>query len=508
MRGLLSSAASRAWLGVVAAGVVVVALVIVLALLPRLSAGQELVDAAQPAMTDPAVTGEVAGTRLLSRYVDLAGPLVSARGGAGSELPTLVRTIRRRTRLSSRKARALLRRAAPHTDALLRALPFSGIARERGRLTQLLSSTLNVTPDDLQDQLARSFPRLYQTLAELPSVTGGWRDVPGIEGLTRFDARTAVKTVPELRDYLRDDVIGTLAGEKDHFQALAGSGGIGYIPYLLLIVGAGAIAFGLWQARRAASHPPGKVAWGVVVATGLLTMAIVGTLRYPARLDGADTMIHRLKPAFDAQRVAGDRAGIDLVVQAVRFGDPIATKAGGAAAEVPRLVSYVSSQAGLSGGQVRRRLRRAAPRTTALLDAIPLSAVAHELPHLLGVLSRRLRIDRDRLVRLLRRRTPRLAQSLLAADAVTAFWNAIPGGEELERFDGVTPVRSMPDFVDYLDKDVVPVFETQQQHFRTLDASPRLGVLAELMLGVGLLVSIYGAAMMVLMARARRRPRA
>ncbi|MDX6718924.1 MAG: hypothetical protein QOJ63_1178 [Solirubrobacteraceae bacterium] len=508
MKGLLSTAASRAWLGVVAVGVVLVALVVALALVPRLSAGQELIDAAQPAMTDPAVAGEVAGANLLSRYVDLAGPLVTAKGGAGRELPRLVRTITRRTKLSSRKARALLRREAPHTVALLRALPFSGITRERGRLTQLLSSTLNITSDDLQDQLARGFPRLYQTLAELPSVTDGWRDVPGIEGLTRFDARTPVKTVPELRDYLRDDLIGTVAEEKDHFQALAGSGGIGYIPYLLLIVGAAVIAYGLSQARRAANHPPGKVARGVVVATGVLILAIVGALGYSSRLDGADTMIDRLEPAFDAQRVAGDRAGIDLVVQAVRFGDPIATTTGGAASEVPRLVAYVSSQAGLSKRQVRRRLRRGTPRTTALLDAIPLSAVAHEVPHLLRVLSRRLRMSRGRLVRTLRKRTPALAQSLLSAGPLAGGWNAIPGAQGLTRFDGVTPVRSMPDFVDYLDKDVVPVFETQRQHFRTLaNASPRLGVLADLLLAVGLLLAIYGAAMMVLITRARRRTR-
>jgi hypothetical protein len=487
---------------------VVVALVIALALFPRLSAGQEVIDAAKPAMTDPAVAGEVAGASLLSRYVDLAGPLVTAKGGPGRELPRLVRMITRRTKLSSRRARALLRREAPHTDALLRALPFSGVADERGRLTQLLSSTLNITPDDLQDQLARSFPRLYQTLAELPSVTGGWRDVPGIEGLTRLDARTAVKTVPELRDYLRDDVIGTLAEEKDHFQALAGSGGIGYIPYLLLIVGVAVIAFGLVQARRAASHPPGRVAWGAVVATGLLIMAIVGALQYSPRLDGADTMIRRLGPAFDAQRVAGDRAGIDLVVQAVQFGDPIATTTGGAADEVPKLVAYVSSQAGLSQGQVRRRLRRAAPRTMALLNAIPLSAVAHEVPHLLGVLSRRLHIGGDRLVRTLRAHTPRLAQSLLAAGPLTSGWNAIPGTQGLERFDGATPVRSMPDFVDYLDKDVVPVFETQQQHFRTLSSSSSsLGALPDLLLAVGLLMAIYGAAAIVLMRKARRRSR-
>jgi hypothetical protein len=144
----------------------------------------------------------------------------------------------------------------------------------------------------------------------------------------------------------------------------------------------------------------------------------------------------------------------------------------------------------------------------ALLDAIPLSAVAHEVPHLLGVLSRRLHIGGDRLVRTLRAHTPRLAQSLLAAGPLTSGWNAIPGTQGLERFDGVTSVRSMPDFVDYLDKDVVPVFETQQQHFQTLSSSSSsLGALPDLLLAVGLLMAIYGAGAIVLMRKARRRSR-
>ena len=42
MKGLLSTRASRAWMGVVAVGVVVVALVVALQLIPRMNAGQEV----------------------------------------------------------------------------------------------------------------------------------------------------------------------------------------------------------------------------------------------------------------------------------------------------------------------------------------------------------------------------------------------------------------------------------------------------------------------------------
>jgi hypothetical protein len=502
MKGLVSTAASRAWLAVVAGGVIVVALVIGLSLIPRLTGGQDVIDAASPAMSDAAVEGEVAATRLLARDVDLVDPLVTRRGGAARQADELVALVSSRARVSRHRARAVLRREAPHTEALLRALPLSGIVGERPALTRFLSATLNIGDEELQGELARSFPRLFATLSELPNVTSGWYDVPGIEGMTRFDARTPVRSVHDVRDYLQDDLVATAAGERDHFAYLAGWGGIGYLPYLLLIVGIVAIAFGLLQVRRAAGHPPGRLAWGVVVAVGVVVMVLVAALQDVERLDGADAMISRLAPAFDAQRVAGLRAGTDLVVQAVAVGDPIMTRAGGAAAEYPQLVTFVAERSGLSQRRVRSRLQRAAPRTTALLEAMPLSAAGREVPHLLAVLSRRLGMSRRRFVETLRRRTPELARSILELGPVTAAWSRIPGTERLERFDGVTPVRSVPDFAGYLDRDVVPVLEDQQQRFDKLASTwPRVDVLPWAMLAIGAIVAIYGAAMMFLATR-------
>jgi hypothetical protein len=504
MKGLVSTAASRAWLVVVAVGVIVVALVVALSLIPRLTAGQDVIDAARPAMSDDAVKGEVAATDVVARYVDLVDPLVTRRGGAGRQADELVALVSGRTGGSRRRARAPVRRAAPHTEALLRALPLSGIAGERPALTRLLSATLNIDGEELQGEIARSFPRLFETLSELPNVTSGWYDVPGVEGMTRFDARTPVRSVPDVRDYLEDDVVATAAEEQDHFGYLAGWGGIGYIPYLLLIVGIVAIAFGLLQARRAASYPPGRLAWGVVVALGAVVMVLVAALQDVQRLGGADTMISRLAPAFDEQRVGGLRAGTDLVVQAVAFGDPIMTRAGGAAPEYPRLVAFVAERSGLSRRRVRSRLRRVVPRTAALLEAIPLSAVGREVPHLLAVLSRRLGMSRKRLVTTLRRRTPALARSMLAVGPVTVAWSRIPATDRLERFDGFTPVRSVPDFAGYLDRDVVPVLERQRQHFDELASTwPPVDVLPWLMLAIGAIFVVYGRAMM---SRATRPP--
>jgi hypothetical protein len=498
MKGLLSTGASRAWLGVAVAGAVVIAAVVALQLIPRLTAGQEILDAAKPAIGAGAVKGEVAATKLTSQYVDLADPLVTVKGDGAAEADSLIALIARRTGVSNERARAFLRREAPHTEALLRALPFSGIANERQKLTQFLSSTLITNPEALQDQLARDYPRLFQTLAELPAVTGGWYDVPGIEGLQLFDG-TPVRTLPGFRRYLRDDLVATVGDEQERLRSLAGSGGIGYIPYLLLIAGLVALGFGLLHARWARSHPSGKIAWGFVAAIGVMLMLLVGALQYFPRLNGAQTTISKLEPAFDQRQVAATRAGVDLVVQAVRFGDPIMTKAGGAAAEVPRLQSFVAEQTGQSRNDVRSKLARATPRTSALLEAMPLSTVAAEVPKLLPVLARKLGMSEDKLLSTLRERTPKLAQALLSAGPVTAGWNALPSSVDLTRLDGLTPVRTMPEFAEYLDQDIVPLLETQREHFAELaDTWPPVDLLPSIVLAIGVLLTIYGIGMMFL----------
>ncbi|MEA2157179.1 MAG: hypothetical protein QOE11_3319 [Solirubrobacteraceae bacterium] len=497
MKGLLSTRAARAWLVVALVGLVVVVLVLALGLLPRLSAGQRVIDAAGPAFTDDRVAGERAGADFISSYVDFAGPLMTTRGGGSREIPSLVALISRRSGLSAASAAALLRREAPHTEALLRALPLSGVSREIPALTRYLATTLNITDEALAAQFEQSFPRLAQVLTALPSVTSGWNDIPGMDGMTRFDDRTVVRSMPRLRDYLRDDLVGAVEHEKDDFQAVAGSGGVGYIPKLLLVIGVAMALFGLFGVRRARKAPPGGLSWALVVATGLLVVVLVGILQYFPRLNGADRVVSGLQPAFTQARVAGDRAGSDMLDQAVLFGDPIATRRGGASAEVPRLVALVSRQTNVPQAKVLAALRRRAPRTIALAQAIPLSAVAGEVPHLLSVLGRRLKLRRPALLAALQRRTPRLAQSLLTVRTVALRWRSIPGTSQLTRFDATTPVQTMPALAAYLDKDVVPVFEGQRQSFGDLaDPWPPLNELPPLLLGVGLLVALYGLAMM------------
>src|SRR5918993_5781544 len=156
MRALVSTAASRAWLVVALVGLIVAGAVLGLGLIPRLTAGQKVLDAAKPVFTEEAVRGEVAGTKVLAQYVDLVDPLVTRRGRAARDTDRLVAIISRRTGVSRQRARAFLRREAPRTEALLRAVPLSGIARERPRLAAFLANTLNVGPDDVQDEFARN----------------------------------------------------------------------------------------------------------------------------------------------------------------------------------------------------------------------------------------------------------------------------------------------------------------------------------------------------------------
>jgi hypothetical protein len=501
MKGLLSTGASRAWLVVALVGLVVVVLVLGLRLSSRLGAGQDLIDGAGPAFTDARVAGDRAGVDFVSRYVDLADPLMTARGGASREIAPLLALVSKRTKRSARQAAAMLRREAPRTEALLRALPLAGAAREIPAFTGYLATRLNTTDEGLAAELERSFPRLAQALTALPSVTGSWNDIPGIAGLTRFDG-SPVKTVPQLRDYLGTDLVPAIERGKDDFRSVAGSAGIGYIPRLLLVLGAILLVFGLLQARRSREAPSGIPSWGVVVVVGLVLVGLVVSLQYFARLNAADRAVAGLAPAFEAQRVQGTRAGADIVHQTALFGDPVATKRGGAAAEVPALLTFVRQRTNLKRSEVLGALRRRAPRLTALLQALPLSAVAAEIPHLLTYLGKTLKLRRAELLATLRTRTPGLAQSLLSVRPVTIRWNAIPGTQELTRFDGTTPVRTLPAFDQYFADDVVPVLETQRENFADLAGPwPPLKIFAPLLLAVGAFLLIYGMVMMRFMTR-------
>ncbi len=237
------------------------------------------------------------------------------------------------------------------------------------------------------------------------------------------------------------------------------------------------------------------MSWVVVVVVGLFVAVLVPSLHLPSRLDGGQSVLDGARPAFTAERVAGDRAGITMVSAIVDLADPIATAQGGAADEVPQLVAFVSAQTGLSEPEVLDALQTNFPHTTALLQAIPLDAVTAEVPGLVGFLAETLGITEEQVVSTLNDEFPRLAQSINALPTVTDGWNSVPGTENLTRFDG-SPARTVPEVRDYFAGDVIPVLEGEQTNFRRLDTtSPPVDVFAPLLILVGVLVIAYGAAM-------------
>ena len=498
----MSTGASRAWLGVALTGFVVMALVFALSLLPRLTAGQRVIDAAEPAFTDTRVDATRAGVATVSQYVDMADPLLTRRGGASEEVPRLIGYLRRKLGLTTEQVRKILRREAPHTEALTRALPLDGVAAEVPRLTGYLATTMGMAEEEVAAILERDFPRISQSLTALANTSEGWYDVPGIGGLTRLSRDKPVRTVPGLRKYLRDDLVPLTVAHKQDFQNLAGSGGIGYIPFMVLALGAGLLALGVLGVRRARKVAPGKLSWSVVVAIGVFLLLVVVAAQYFPRLNDAQETVTAFAPVFAEERVRGAANGLDTIHQAIAFGDPLMTPLGGASREAPRLYRFVAERTGRETADVRSALRRRAPQTTALLSAIPLTEVAKEVPGLLAYLRKALRMSREQVVTALRRRTPGLARALLATPDVARAWNAIPGTAQMTRFDGVTPVRTMTEFDAYLREDLVPVLVSERDAFATLaGGQPPLGTLAPVLFVTGLFVVLYGGMMMQLVAR-------
>ncbi len=240
------------------------------------------------------------------------------------------------------------------------------------------------------------------------------------------------------------------------------------------------------------------MSWVVVVVVGLFVAVLVPSLHLPSRLDGGQDQLDDAAPAFEAERVAGDRAGITMVSAIVDLADPIVTADGGAAAEVPALIAFVSQQTGLSEAAVLDALETNAPHTTALLQALPLDAVTAELPGLITFLAETLQISEAAVQGALTAGSPRLAQSIAALPTVTAGWNDVQGTNGLTRFDG-SPVRTVPEVRDYFANDVIPVLERQQENFRSLESTPPpVDFFAPLLILVGVLVIAYGGAMIAI----------
>lgn len=177
------------WVVVLFVGVLVVALVLALNLIPRLGDGQKVLDGARPAFAPERVAADRAGIDVISKVVQLADPIVTPRGGGAAEVPALLAYVAKAQHISPAQALALLQKDYPHTTALLQAIPLSAVTRELPGLVAFLAKTLKMTPAQVNSALETNFPALSQSIANLPTVTNGWDRIPGIAGLTRFDGR-------------------------------------------------------------------------------------------------------------------------------------------------------------------------------------------------------------------------------------------------------------------------------------------------------------------------------
>jgi hypothetical protein len=254
---------------VLAVGVGVVALVLLLSLVPRVSNGQKLLDGLRPANDAARVTGDRTGINMVSAIVDTEDPLMTARGTGASEVPKLVAFVSQKTGLSQAAVLAALQKNFPHTTALLQAIPLSSVTAEEPALFAFLEKALHVTQPQLVAALKANFPGLAQSLVNLPTVTNGWNDVQQIDGATRFDG-TAVKSVPDVRTYFGSDVIPVLETQRGNYEKLVSTSTIDFIGPLVLAVGIIVILYGLLMLALAWRLEP-AVSTSVRTSPGLAT---------------------------------------------------------------------------------------------------------------------------------------------------------------------------------------------------------------------------------------------
>ena len=491
------------WVVVLVVGVVVVTLVLVLNLIPRLSDGQKVLDAARPAFAPERLTGARAGIDIISKDVDMADPIMTSQGGAAAEVPKLIAFVSQKTGLSQAEVVAALQKNFPHTTALLQTIPLSSVTAELPALFAFLQKTLGVSQTELLAAMQANFPQLTQSIANLPTVTSGWDNVPKIDGATRFDG-TPVKTVPDVRTYFSSDLIPVLETQRGNYDSLDGTSAVNWIAPLLLIIGLIVIVFAAvmitLNLRGPVSRGLATAGASVVLVVGVGVVVLVLGMSLIPRVSNGQNLLAALRPANDAGRVHGDRAGIDMVSAIVDMEDPIMTSQGGAAAEVPKLIAFVSQKTGLSQAEVVAALQKNFPHTTALLQTIPLSSVTAELPALFAFLQKTLGVSQTELLAAMQANFPQLTQSIANLPTVTSGWDNVPKIDGATRFDG-TPVKTVPDVRTYFSSDLIPVLETQRGNYDNLVSISKIDFIGYLVLIIGLIVIVYGVLMLFLARR-------
>jgi hypothetical protein len=462
-------------------------------------------DGARPLFTEERIVGDRVGITMIGNVADMVDPIIDAKGGAAGEVGDLVGLVAGATGLPQADVLAALKANFPHTYHLLLALPLDQVSAEIPDLLTFVSKNSQVGDENaVLGAIAATTPRLAQAITNLMVVTENWRDVAGTDGVLRFDGVTEVNSVPEIRGLFEDDVVTGVETVASDFRGLdEPAPEVGLIALILTVIGVIVVLFGLVMMGLTRTNAYGSqvhiFGWSVVTLVGIVVAGGVLVLGLFPRLDGGQRVLDGLRPAFVEERVAGMEAGVTIVSNIAAMADPIVDVEGGAAGEVGDLVGLVAGATGLAPEDVLVAVETNFPHVYHLLLALPLDAVSAEIPGLLTFVSKNSDVgDENAVLGAIAATTPRLAQAITNLLVVTGGFREIPGIAPLTRFDG-SPVRSIPELTDYFNDDVVAGVRAVAADYRTLDTTaPPVDLFPPLLLVVGILVIIYGGAMLML----------
>lgn len=482
-----------AWVVVTLLGVVVVILVVSWQLFPRLTSAQSMVDDLSPAFTVDRVIGARGGMEMVSAATNTGDAMMHGDGAAG-ELPKLIDLIAQRTGRSPQAAQALMRNDFPAINGFLTSLPLPEVSAEMPKLVHYLSTALLITPDEVDQMLQTDYPAIWQVYQNLPKLTEGWDAIPGTEKLTRWDGKP-VRTMPELRTYLSEEVVAPVERQQANFRPLGVRGGVGFLAPLLLALGIIVILFGTTMVvvtRRGVPRNPTRFAWVVVSVVGVAVVGLVLALNLFPRLIGGQDLLDDTRPLFALDRIQGDRNGIEFINVFVNALGPAVLPDGGVTEEYPKLLDHVAQSVGVPVERVRGLVHQFFPHTADLLDGVPFSASVTDSVRLVELLAAESNVTTDQMWATLRTDFPQTFQLFTNLKIVTDGWKVVPGTEDLTRFDG-SPGHSVPQVRDYFRDDVMAGLERQQKNFVLVDTNwPPLVVFAPLLTAVGIFVFFYG----------------
>lgn len=247
--------------------------------------------------------------------------------------------------------------------------------------------------------------------------------------------------------------------------------------------------------------PLTRAAWVVVILVGALVIGLVLGLQLFPRLSAGQKVLDDARHLFRDDLVVAHRNtsnAVDLAVNRVL--DPLVTKEGGGAAEVPKLVKFVSDKSGLSQAEVLAALQKNFPHTTGLLLAIPLTDVTAELPKLVSFLAQTLKLTPQQVSEALGANFPELAGAVAALPTITDGWYTLKTGLTDVKEQ---PLLGVPGIATYLDTRIVQVTERRRVNFQDLDALLNLNIIPWLLVAIGVVVVVFGGLMFWVTGRTR-----